>query len=156
MDNCRKCGIELTKDNWFKSLENRGSKICKSCNFELNKQWKKNHHEKTNEYSLKYYRRNPGKHILACIKAEKKLRIDVIIAYGGKCCYCGITDFDVLTVDHIKNNGSIHRKSGMNSRPLYYFLKKNNYPKDDYQLLCRNCNWKKEIERKRKYSLPDI
>jgi hypothetical protein len=69
--------------------------------------------------------------------------------YGGKCLNCGITDIDVLDIDHIKNNGSIHRKTGFHGHRLYQLLKKENYPKEDYQLLCRNCNWKKYIENKK-------
>lgn len=156
MDNCRICKTELTDKNWMPSLKRKNSKICKDCNYKKSKEWRKKNKLRSNEYSLKYYKKDPKKHIAACIKSAKKLRYDVVTAYGGKCCNCGISDFDVLDIDHIKNNGAIHRKAGMNSKPLYYFLKKNNYPKDEYQLLCRNCNWKKEIERKRKCTVSNF
>jgi hypothetical protein len=59
---------------------------------------------------------------------------------------CGITDSDVLTLDHINNDGADARKytkigSGSCS---YWFLKKNGYP-DGYQTLCWNHQWKKRI-----------
>jgi len=149
MDNCRKCGIELTDKNWVKSLRNKNSKICKSCHLKLNQEWRKDHKERSNAMALKHYYKNPKKHHIAVHKARVKLRLDMIKDYGGKCIDCGITDVDVLDIDHIKNNGAEHRRKKLYGYNLYRYLKKRGFPKDDYQLLCRNCNWKKELKRRR-------
>jgi hypothetical protein len=61
--------------------------------------------------------------------------------YGGKCIYCNCADSRFLTIDHILNNGSSHRKEiGQN---IYFWLISNNMPKDNFQLLCYNCNYSK-------------
>ena len=62
---------------------------------------------------------------------------------------CGITDIDVLTIDHIKGGGSRHKKEiGGLGYKLYAYLIKENFPKG-YQVLCFNCNFKKSVEEKR-------
>lgn len=146
---CRVCNIELTGENWFVSLKKRGSCICKKCNNDKMQQWRRLHREQANELALKHYRKNPKKHHLAVNKSRVKVRLDMIIAYGGKCVNCGITDFDVIDLDHINNNGAEHRRKNLYGYNLYRYLKKLNFPKDEYQLLCRNCNWKKELQRRK-------
>jgi len=67
-----------------------------------------------------------------------------------QCVCCGIDDIDILCLDHINNNGSEEiRKYGLyGSTKLYLRLKRSNYS-EGYQTLCMNCNWKKEILRRR-------
>jgi hypothetical protein len=84
-----------------------------------------------------------------------RTKTEVIEHYGGKCQHCGTDDIDVLTLDHIDNNGAEHRQitggSGFNT---YHYLRKNEYPEDfRIQILCANCNLKKEIERKKPIGL---
>lgn len=73
----------------------------------------------------------------------RKLRSDVLSNYGGKCACCGESEFDFLQIDHVNGGGNAHRKT-VSTRQIYQFLRKNGYPKDDYQLLCANCNMAKE------------
>lgn len=77
----------------------------------------------------------------------QKLRAEVLAAYGGKCSCpgCTITEPAFLEVDHIYNDGADHRREicGGNSRSgirFYTWLRKHGFPKDRFQLLCRNCN----------------
>jgi hypothetical protein len=71
--------------------------------------------------------------------------------YGnGKCACvkCGNEDIRVLTIDHINGNGAEDRRKTefkKDSRRLYAWLKRNNYP-SGYQCLCMNCNWIKRYE----------
>jgi len=77
---------------------------------------------------------------------RRDLKVRVLIHYGdGKlaCVRCGISDVDVLCIDHI--NG----KAGGIKRPAYGVafyrqLEKLGFP-DGFQTLCANCNLKKEI-----------
>lgn len=78
------------------------------------------------------------------VRFTRKLKADVIDAYGGKCACCGEGNPAFMTIDHIFNDGSQHRKS-VNSKRIYGWLKKNGYPKDRYQLLCFNCNFAKRF-----------
>ena len=65
----------------------------------------------------------------------------------NKCCKCNNSDIDVLCLDHINNDGNIHRKEvlGKNSGKLYHWAIKNNFP-PIFQVLCFNCNILKQRE----------
>lgn len=61
--------------------------------------------------------------------------------YGLECRCCGQNEFLFLTIDHISNDGNIHRKT-MKSLTIYRWLIKNNLP-DGFQTLCMQCNFAK-------------
>jgi hypothetical protein len=67
---------------------------------------------------------------------ERKLLI--IKEYGGKCECCGENHPEFLAVDHINGGGRKHVKS-LNTH-FYLWLIQNNFPKDNFRLLCNNCN----------------
>ena len=71
---------------------------------------------------------------------------------GDACCaICRIADIDVLTLDHLENDGPVHRKAiaGQNNVSGFYTrLRTLGYP-PGLQVLCFNCNSKKELVRKR-------
>lgn len=153
MNKCRICDIELNKINWFESLEKRNQKLCKKCSFEIGKKYRKLNPEKGRKYSGNYYKRHPKYNTKWGTENRKSIRKEMINAYGGKCVSCGIENPVVLDIDHINNDGGKHRKNGMWGWRLYRWLRKNKYPKDNYQLLCKNCNWIKEIERRKLHEI---
>lgn len=79
----------------------------------------------------------------------------LMIKMGGKCTNCDVNDFDVLQFDHINNDGykdkivSNDGKIRRKYRNVYHLnlLFKTNEKlfRETYQLLCANCNLKKEI-----------
>jgi hypothetical protein len=83
-------------------------------------------------------------------RAEQKI---VTLSHYGKdgklqCCWpgCDIDDIDLLTLDHVENDGAAQRKA-MQVQPgtqTYVKLKRAGYP-DGYQTLCWNHQWKKVI-----------
>ena len=78
-------------------------------------------------------------------KNYEMVRKEVILYYsGGKaaCAKCSHSDIRVLTIDHIDDDGSQHRKK-LGASSIYAWLKKNNFP-SGFQVLCHNCNWLKE------------
>ena len=82
-----------------------------------------------------------------------KLKMKVLSRYSDngqpRCVRCGIDDIDVLCLDHINNDGNIHRKHKRGAGTVYYkWLRNHHFPKG-FQVLCANCNLKKEIERRR-------
>ena len=85
---------------------------------------------------------------------ESKLKLEVFLAYTAEgkphCVQCGVSDIDVLCIDHVFNGGNEHRRQlGISSGTVFYrWLKKNNFP-DGFQILCFNCNRKKEMVRLR-------
>lgn len=82
-----------------------------------------------------------------------KLRENMVVAYGGECLHCGENDPVVLTLDHINNDPEPEYETcGSSSRggwALYRKLKAQGWPKDRLQLLCFNCNMRKEHKRRR-------
>lgn len=82
-------------------------------------------------------------------REHARLRSEVLAAYGGACQCCGETTPEFLQVDHVNNDGAVHRRaihqgkayySGMS---IYRWLRKNDFPQDGFQLLCANCNYAK-------------
>ncbi len=102
----------------------------------------------TKEYSLRY--RKEHKEFLQ--QQREQARVEVLSYYSAAgyptCACCGIIDVDILTIDHINDDGNKQRKelgwrgSGI---PFYNYLKEHDYP-PGYQVLCQNCNWKKRIQ----------
>jgi len=60
--------------------------------------------------------------------------------YGGRCEMCGIDDPEVMTVDHIWDDGAEHRKE-VPATGINHWLISNNFP-PGFRLLCFNCNHK--------------
>jgi len=79
-------------------------------------------------------------HKTASSKSRWKLRLDIIKGYGGKCELCGEDNPHFLTIDHIDGEGAKERKMIEGWYKFYKKLRDNNYPRDNYRLLCWNCN----------------
>jgi hypothetical protein len=72
-------------------------------------------------------------------RERSRQRIDFLEAFGWKCSCCGEEDPRFLTLDHINNDGNIHREK-KNEQQIMYQAKREGWPKDKYQCLCFNCN----------------
>lgn len=83
------------------------------------------------------------------LRAAYRTAKDASIAhYGGK-CRCGESRLEFLVIDHISDDGAEHRRQLANKVAyIHVWLKNNGYP-SGFQVLCGNCNFKKEIERRR-------
>lgn len=109
------------------------------------KKWQSENKAKVKEYKKKYKKGN----VPNTLKYEKgvriKLKLEIINEYGGACQCCGENEPRFLAIDHINGNGSEHRKEiGIKGGYRFYlWLKENKYPKDNFQLLCMNCNFAK-------------
>ena len=68
-------------------------------------------------------------------------RLRVIAEYGGECQCCGEKTREFLTIDHTKQDGAHQRRHVHNRGSIDQYLKRSNYPKDDFRLLCMNCNF---------------
>ncbi len=91
----------------------------------------------------------------------KRLKTQTLAHYGKNgilCCRwrnCSIHDIDMLTIDHINNDGAIHRKKvgGVDRRDMagmqfYCWLRRHNFP-EGFQTLCANHQLKKELQKRR-------
>lgn len=73
---------------------------------------------------------------------REELRDRAFKILGGCCCQCREEDPIVLTIDHIEPCGK-NRKLTIS---LYYeIIREPEKAREKYQLLCRNCNWRKMI-----------
>lgn len=99
--------------------------------------WKK----KSREKSSRGYRENPEIYRAAARRTRAKLRQEFIEVYGGKCTCCGEAEPAFLTLEHVRRDGAKHRALvGDYSDAVLRDLKKRMWPKDDYTILCFNCN----------------
>ena len=82
------------------------------------------------------------------------LKKEILSYYSGNgkpfCKRCGVNDIDVLCLDHVNDEGHDHRKHTNGSGTASYkWLREHQFP-EGFQVLCANCNLKKEIERRRR------
>lgn len=120
---CIGCSCILNDDNWSPSNQKYRIYKCKSCISLESKEY-----QDRTQYN---------------INKARELKLEVIENYDGKCACCGIDIFEFLTIDHKNNDGAKHRQelgaTGGGGR-IYKWLQKEGYPKDNFQLLCMNCN----------------
>jgi len=72
-------------------------------------------------------------------------KLKVFSHYGLECSGCGESDIDVLSIDHVNNDGAEHRLTiGKGGSAFYSWLINNGFP-SGFQTLCMNCNLSKRI-----------
>lgn len=158
-------GHEYTVENtrWSKRKNGKDERVCKACAhaYHLRIYSDPEKRAKINAKNVRYHKEHPevSKRSAAKMRdanrekyrtrwrASRKVRFDqlrkdALIAYGNRCAWCGDTEDTHLQFDHVNNDGHIHRKQekldGMMS--VYAWMKKHNYPKDRFQILCANCH----------------
>ena len=99
----------------------------------------------------KHYYAKHG-HVVNARRSEKlfldRIAVVNVLTNGeGTCRWCGQGDVDVLCIDHINDDGAHHRKN-IGTDTLTAWIIKNDYP-PGFQVLCANCNLKKEVMRRR-------
>ena len=102
-----------------------------------------------NSYDPNMYWNNKEINLREQKESRNRIKLEAFINYSGQnppiCARCGIDDIDVLCLDHINGNGAEDRRLHKNiGKALYFYLKREGYP-EGYQVLCRNCNWKKRM-----------
>lgn len=86
------------------------------------------------------YWNDPEKARKLARKYREKLRAEFIQAYGGKCACCGEAEPAFLTLEHKNRDGAAHRKQFSTSTQILAHLRSLGWPKEDYEILCFNCN----------------
>jgi hypothetical protein len=128
---CSKCGEIKWETDFYKT----STAYCKPCRKQSNKD----------------YRQKLGKEFAAIVKRSRDkyynpLKAEILEAYGNSCSCCGEDIKEFLTIDHIHNDGAEERShSNWSQLTFYRRLKKTNFPKDRYRLLCMNCNWARGV-----------
>jgi 5-methylcytosine-specific restriction endonuclease McrA len=107
------------------------------------KRWVAAHKEQIDRYQRNYRKMNGAPLARKKLAASRAARLEGIVAYGGKCGCCGETRIGFLTLDHINGRaGDPYRITGQKA---WARLKARGWPKDNFQLLCFNCNCAKGI-----------
>lgn len=84
--------------------------------------------------------------VRSLVSYDRRTRLAALELLGGKCVKCGINDWRVLQVDHINGGGNReYLKTGYGAR-FHRKLIDGILHREDYQLLCANCNWIKRYE----------
>lgn len=110
--------------------------------------------EKLEGFSLCQFHKDT--HYKISRQSAERRKIRVLTHYGksGKlqCCWirCTVCDPDMLSLDHLDNDGAEARKSGYEGcgSGLYRKVEREKYP-EGFQTLCHNHQWKKELMRRR-------
>ena len=118
---------------------------------ERNKEWVRQW-RKTPEYKINLDTYLQKKRIRSKCGREKVKKV-VFMHYSNnkmECARCGYNNIDALCLDHINDNGHYERtvlNAGRGSN-FYQWLKNRGFP-SGYQVLCHNCNYLKELERRK-------
>jgi 5-methylcytosine-specific restriction endonuclease McrA len=121
---------------------------------EYRKIYYKEHKEEETVRNASYREKHLKKSLSDARKHNRKVKQEVFSAYseGEKphCVVCGIDDLDLLCIDHVFMGGNEHRRQiGIGSGTNFYeWLRKSDFP-SGFQILCFNCNHKKEVVRQR-------
>ena len=85
---------------------------------------------------------------------DARIKTAVLTHYGKngtmKCCWeaCEVVDPDMLSIDHVNDDGAKSRADEATGGMLYAKLIRRGFP-EGFQTLCHNHQWKKEIRRNR-------
>jgi hypothetical protein len=138
---CRSCGrnLPLTEFYKHKTCSLGVSNKCKECQRLYGREWSKKNRKRLNDKIRERYHEYSDTIKEPTKRYRQKIKLIAIEKYGGKCACCGESEIEFLTIDHVNNDGNIHRKK-FKGISIYQWLKNNNYPTDGIQLLCWNCN----------------
>lgn len=95
----------------------------------------------------KRYADNPEKYKAENRAYRQRVKREVMTQYGGKCAVCGESELEFLVLDHINDDGGVHRKNGVSTGIVTYRWARDNGFPDTFQVLCHNHNDKKERKR---------
>jgi hypothetical protein len=95
-------------------------------------EYRRSHREQTRIYRKKY---------------SQRLRLEALNHYSNgdmRCRCCGEKRVEFLCLDHINNDGAIHRRESYHNA-THLISKRNGKWRDGIQVLCYNCNIAKKI-----------
>lgn len=110
--------------------------------------WSKQNLEYLREYQRERYRQNPEHFKARERRWRQSIRLEALTHYSrGKlrCACCGEKEIDFLCLDHVDDDGHLHRKTvKLAGSQFFKWLKANGYPDSPrLQVLCANCNFAK-------------
>lgn len=138
---CSKCGGNKPLSGGFYFHKRHGySYVCKDCTKADRKARYSKDSTRQKAVKRSAYHADLASSRARRRRAYKKVRAEVIAAYGGRCSCCGERREEFLAVDHIHGDGKKDRTAHGAGYSFYIYLRRNGFPKDRYRLLCHNCN----------------
>lgn len=135
---CIRCKQPQPVGEFYKRADSpsRFHRICKTCKSKYHKEWYKDTVKERRLYSQRW---------------NIRIKMEVFKHYSGgvpHCTVCNEPDPLVLCLDHINGNGAAERRRLrlVGGTHFYLWLRNNGYP-GGYQVLCANCNMRKETIR---------
>lgn len=150
MKTCSTCKKEQSLDQfYFRKSKGKHYSVCRACVRKANKRYYKANTEKVKGISKRYYQerkdtpefKEKQKRFQSALhKRNKRIALGKI---GLRCACCGESQIDFLTIDHVNNDGHLHRKE-IKGYQLYALIAKPEFKsKYELQTLCFNCNFAK-------------
>ena len=126
-------------------------------NREYQRKWRKTHptpHRERKGYGARWAKEHPTQHRTHINKHRDTVKAEVLTHYspneilGCSWAGCAVNDVDMLSLDHINNDGCRHILPGkarkLSGKDLYRWAKREGYP-DGLQTMCMNHQTKKAI-----------
>jgi len=127
-----------------KTTKDRLRPECRQCAREKANEWNRNNKARQLATYKAWRVKNPDKPRRYSREARMRMRAEFLAQYGHVCACCGESGEAFLTLEHKRGGGRSHRASvGGTTLQALRDLKRRGWPKDDYELLCMNCNWAK-------------
>lgn len=126
----------LLRRNGVTMIKNRGVRTgkCQWCHKPVTTEDLDRHLLKRGIWRCRTHERTRGK------SKNRQLKLEMIEAYGRICVCCGESRMEFLSIDHINGGGRKHVRGLGSHMHLYSWLKRHKFPKDEFRLLCYNCN----------------
>jgi hypothetical protein len=118
------------------------------------RKWEADNPAKVREVARRSWRKHRVKYQAVVAKRCQQVKARVLTHYGKngtlQCCWdsCKIVDIDMLTLDHVNNDGCIDPDRPKGSALFYGRIERKGFP-PGFQTLCWNHQWKKEIQKRR-------
>ena len=158
---CRRCHKKLPLSQFptRKHKKDGHSSVCKGCSHSRKKEQYKVNSELKKKYNHTYREHNKEKCKFLTREYMHKTRwmaltkiAEVHHIGSPSCMVCGFTDARSLQIDHV-NGGGTSQLRKMGSYKFYRYILDSS-PKlirDNYQILCANCNMIKKEEERENY-----
>jgi hypothetical protein len=159
---------------------NANQKYCVDCRPVVRREWDRahsadwriKHPEITKSMQRRAIEKNPGRYSsmqrLWSARYIARMKYLVLGRYSNEtlaCSCCGESNLDLLTLDHVNNDGAAERRELFGIRrfggsSFYRTLIKRDFP-PGYAVLCMNCNWSKGkhgvcIHQTSRFVLPSV
>jgi 5'(3')-deoxyribonucleotidase len=131
---CTTCGSDVT----INPRNNQFYYRCTECRFKKNLYYREKRQE-LRKKAIDRYAVNCEEIKARLRNKHKKYKQKFLDLYGGECVNCAESNPNLLTIDHILNDGKQHRQEMGNTRSV---LKDaiDNYNPGRFRILCYNCN----------------